>query len=125
MTEKAWDKRVEREEERRAKKKEALKSMGYEFEAPKLKSAKDVVEKSQQALAIPTDGEADAGVPKAIEATRVVDDHTPAAGAAEPTKGPEKDKGSKRKSTRKLDNSALIVKSGSHNSKKSKKVAAA
>ncbi|KAI4273186.1 MAG: hypothetical protein LQ337_004813 [Flavoplaca oasis] len=37
-----WGKRVENERKRRVKKKEALKSIGYEFEPPKLKGPEDV-----------------------------------------------------------------------------------
>jgi nucleolar protein 15 len=42
-SETAWDEQAEREQKRRNEKAEKLKGIGYEFEAPKLKSAKDAV----------------------------------------------------------------------------------
>ena len=75
MTEEAWNKRVEREEARRAKKKEALKSIGYEFESPKVKSANEVVKKKQQSLNTAADGEPTPEKTKTIEAPQFGDDH--------------------------------------------------
>lgn len=64
-----WDSRMEKEEKRRADKKAAMKLMDYEFESPKLKSAKDVLKRGQQALT-KTNGneEEEEEEPKAIEA---------------------------------------------------------
>lgn len=42
LTEQGWENRNEKEEKRRANKAEKLKAIGYEFEAPKLKSAKNI-----------------------------------------------------------------------------------
>jgi nucleolar protein 15 len=44
-SEETWEKRNEKEEERRAEKAEKLKAIGYEFEAPKIKSVKGVLNK--------------------------------------------------------------------------------
>ena len=60
----AWEKQTERERGRRDKKAEKLKAIGYEFEAPKLKSAKGVAKKAEQP-ALVTDGEVEI---KTIEA---------------------------------------------------------
>ncbi|KAF2142419.1 uncharacterized protein K452DRAFT_318062 [Aplosporella prunicola CBS 121167] len=57
-----WDKRVTRESERRKKKEEKLRELGYEFEAPALKSASTVPTKDK-ALPAPAEEEK----PKAIK----------------------------------------------------------
>jgi nucleolar protein 15 len=70
-----WESRKEKEEKRRADKKAAMKLIGYDFENPKLKSAKEVLKKSKQAL-IKTVGdeeeeeEEEEEEPKAIEAPK-------------------------------------------------------
>lgn len=66
-----WELRVAKEEKRRADKKAAMKLMDYDFESPKLKSPKDVLKKSPQALTKPVsddelDGKSDEE-PKKIE----------------------------------------------------------
>jgi nucleolar protein 15 len=61
-SEKAWDERAEREQKRRSEKAEKLKGIGYEFESPKLKSAKDAVKEKVESEA------GDKGDTKAIEA---------------------------------------------------------
>jgi nucleolar protein 15 len=69
MDEAGWTKRIENEEKKRAEKAEKLKAIGYEFKAPKLKSAKDVPKTKRQSLVIATEEDAsDAEEPKAIEA---------------------------------------------------------
>lgn len=73
MNEEAWDKRVEREKVRRAKKKEILKSMGYEFENPRVKSAKEVAKEKEQSLITTTDGKPTQEKTKAIEAPHLGD----------------------------------------------------
>jgi len=45
-SEATWEKRIEKEENRRAEKAEKMKALGYEFEAPKIKSAKNVSKKA-------------------------------------------------------------------------------
>jgi nucleolar protein 15 len=74
MTEEGWNKRIEREENRRADKKAALKLMGYDFESPKLKSVKDALKKSQQSLLATTGDEPDQEELKAIEASEELED---------------------------------------------------
>jgi len=65
-SEEVWEKRIEKEDTRRTQKAEKLKALGYEFEAPKIKSAKGVGKKP---LAITEIEEAsDDEEPKAIEA---------------------------------------------------------
>jgi nucleolar protein 15 len=61
-SEKAWDEQAEREQKRRNEKAEKLKGIGYEFEGPKLKSAKDAVKEYVEIEAGDKDN------PKAIEA---------------------------------------------------------
>jgi nucleolar protein 15 len=73
MTEAGWNKRVEKEEIRRANKQAAMKLMDYEFEIPKLKSATDVAQKNQELLAITAGGGSDHEDTKAIEAPTPVD----------------------------------------------------
>lgn len=73
MTAAGWESRMEKEEKRRADKKAAMKLMGYDFESPKLKSAKDVLKKSQQALTKPASDESDEEEPTTIEAPEKVE----------------------------------------------------
>lgn len=51
-TEKVWDDRVVREEEKRTKKAAKLLEIGYEFEAPKLKSAKGLAQEHVEPPAV-------------------------------------------------------------------------
>ncbi|CAG8949492.1 hypothetical protein HYFRA_00007722 [Hymenoscyphus fraxineus] len=51
-SEKVWDARVERAEERRNKKAAKLLEIGYQFEAPKLKSAKGLAQEHLEAPAV-------------------------------------------------------------------------
>lgn len=97
MTAEAWDRRVQREEERRAKKEEALKSMGYEFQAPKLKSAKEIELPQQEALPAPATTDANEEEPKRIEAPVV--GAKPAADKAKASKPTTKKSKKTRKST--------------------------
>lgn len=46
-SEEAWEKRIEREQKRREKKAEKMKAIGYELEAPAIKSAKGVSKKEK------------------------------------------------------------------------------
>jgi nucleolar protein 15 len=68
MTVAGWERRLEKEEKRRAEKKSAMKLMDYDFESPKLKSAKEVSKKSQQQLTTATGNESGEEEPKLIEA---------------------------------------------------------
>jgi nucleolar protein 15 len=70
-----WEMRVAKEEKRRADKKATMKLMDYDFESPKLKSPKDVLKKSQQALMKPvsddeSDEKSDEKEPKKVEAPK-------------------------------------------------------
>ncbi|KAI9734798.1 MAG: hypothetical protein M1818_006785 [Claussenomyces sp. TS43310] len=67
-TEAQWERRNLREQEKRIKKAEKMKELGYEFDAPKLKSAKDVPKHKRQPLLALAEVEAEAEEPKAIEA---------------------------------------------------------
>ncbi len=51
-SEEVWNARIKREEERRTKKAEILKEIGYDFEGPKLKPAESIVRKVDGAVAI-------------------------------------------------------------------------
>jgi nucleolar protein 15 len=73
MTVTGWNSRTEKEEKRRADKKAAMKLMGYDFESPKLKSAKEVLKKSQQALTKPAGDEPDEEKPQTVEALKKVE----------------------------------------------------
>lgn len=69
-SEATWEKRIEKEENRRVEKAEKMKALGYEFEAPKIKSAKNVAKKpAEQPAAIANGDEA-----KAIEAEPAVEE---------------------------------------------------
>lgn len=83
LDEAGWEKRNEKEEKRRIEAAEKTKPLGYGFESPKLKSAKDVPKtKRVDPLTITAEAEAEAeSEPKAIEAAPV----EPA--VAEPSKG--------------------------------------
>lgn len=83
MPEEAWNKRIEKEEVRRAKKKEALKSMGYEFESPKVKSAKEMAKTNEQSLIAAVDDKLTREETKAIEAPYEANDHVSGMGAVE------------------------------------------
>lgn len=67
-TEAQWEKRIENEETRRAEKAEKMKAIGYEFEAPQIKSAKGVAKKP---AALPANVEDET---KAIEPAPVVEE---------------------------------------------------
>lgn len=66
-TEAVWDKRIEAEEKKRAEKAEKLKAIGYEFDAPKIKSAKGVAKQ----IEVPALTEKEDTEVKAIEAAPV------------------------------------------------------
>lgn len=53
-SETTWDKRIEREEKRREEKAKKLKEIGYEFEAPKIRSTKGVAKKGGEVPALPS-----------------------------------------------------------------------
>ncbi|KAH8821190.1 hypothetical protein F5884DRAFT_766904 [Xylogone sp. PMI_703] len=56
--ESTWDKRIEREKKRRDEKAKKLKEIGYEFEAPEIRSTKGVAKKSDEVGALPPTDEA-------------------------------------------------------------------
>jgi len=86
-SEEVWDAKAAKEEKKRAEKAEKLKSIGYEFKAPKIKSAKGVakpsliVEETKPVVTIPVVEEV-----KVVESVSVVE---------EPSKSKKKDKKSK------------------------------
>lgn len=87
-----WESKVSRESRRRSGRLEKLKaSMGYEFEAPALKSASAAVADAKKALALEDKEE-----PKAIEAPPVVDE-SPAAAEPEAEAEAEKTNGATTK----------------------------
>lgn len=63
-SEETWAKRIELEEKKRAAKAEKLKSMGYEFDSPQIKSAKGVAKEHVVIPAVDANGESE---PLAIE----------------------------------------------------------
>lgn len=73
-SEATWEKRIEKEQTRRVEKAEKMKALGYEFEAPEIKSAKNVakkpVEQPTEEPAAISNGEET----KAIEAAPVVEE---------------------------------------------------
>ena len=73
MTVTGWESRMKKEEKRRADKKAAMNLMDYHFESPKLKSAKEVLKKRQQALTKSVADESDDEEPKTIEAPKKVE----------------------------------------------------
>lgn len=56
-SEATWEKRIEKEENRRAEKAERMMSIGYEFAAPKIKSAKNVAKKPAEQASVISNGE--------------------------------------------------------------------
>ena len=70
----SWESRKEKEEKRRADKKAAMKLIDYDFESPKLKSAKEVLKKSKQAVVETVGKEGEDEEPKAIEASEGMED---------------------------------------------------
>ncbi|KAL8334669.1 hypothetical protein RB598_009091 [Gaeumannomyces tritici] len=87
-----WENKVSRESRRRSGRLEKLKaSMGYEFEAPALKSASTVIADAKKAPALEDKEE-----PKAIEAPPVVDE-SPAAAEPEAEAEAEKTNGASTK----------------------------
>lgn len=69
-SEATWEKRIEKEEKRRAEKAEKMKKLGYEFDAPKIKSAQNVAKKTEPALVLNVEEDET----KAIEAAPVVEE---------------------------------------------------
>jgi nucleolar protein 15 len=69
-TEAQWEKRTATEIARREAKQEKMKEIGYTFEAPKLKSAKDVPKTKRQSLILAVEADASDDEPKAIEVSK-------------------------------------------------------
>lgn len=107
-TEKVWDERVGREEEKRSKKAAKLLEIGYEFEAPKLKSAKGL---AQEHVEPPTVIEAEIEVEAEVIKEDVVD--VKEAPVVEPTTK-SKSKSNKRKAPEEatIVDDAIIAKTG-------------
>lgn len=60
MDRETWDKRIEREEKKRKSKEEKLREMGYEYQAPAIKTSSKVPKKSQ------AEAKTEAEAPKAL-----------------------------------------------------------
>lgn len=71
-SEETWDERVEREEQRRENKASKMKSIGYEFAAPKIKTTKQITRKEKAPLTLADQEEAED--PKPIEAAPAIED---------------------------------------------------
>jgi nucleolar protein 15 len=69
--EEAWDKRIEREEQRREEKADKLKAIGYEFKASKVKTTKQITKKDKPLIALAA--EEQANTPKVIDSVPAVD----------------------------------------------------
>lgn len=93
MDEAAWTKRIEAEETRRAEKAEKLKAIGYEFKAPKIKSAKDVPKSKRQPTVKAVQETMIVEEPKAVEAAPIVEEEAP----KEPAKKSNKRKAAETK----------------------------
>lgn len=93
-SEETWEARGKREQERRDKKAEKLKAIGYEFDAPKIKSAKGVSKKVKP-VPEPIGKEDEA---KAIEAAPASDDEMKSIEAAPVADGSNKPKKKNKKS---------------------------
>lgn len=91
-SEKVWDTRADKEQKRRDEKAEKLKKIGYEFDSPKIKSAKNVSSK-RKAVQQSTNGE---GEMMAIEA----------APDAEESSEPKKKKKKKAKAVKEVEGGA-------------------
>lgn len=89
-TESQWERRNAKELEKRQKKVEKMKELGYEFNAPELKSAKDVPKQQRQPLLVTADQENSDEEPKAIEAAAPeVVESSPAAKKQKKRKAPD------------------------------------
>ncbi|KIN06654.1 hypothetical protein OIDMADRAFT_17416 [Oidiodendron maius Zn] len=93
-SEATWEKRIEKEENRRAEKAQKMKALGYEFESPKIKSAKNVSKKPVEQLT-----EEPAAVTSGGEETKAADEVSPVVGQNEPKekKGKKEEKEKKQK----------------------------
>ena len=81
LDEAGWEKRNETETKRREEKKEKLKAIGYEFEAPKLKSAKGIPKRPREKVVVEVEAETEekeVEEPKAVEEPKVVEVVKPA-----------------------------------------------
>ncbi|KAI9829698.1 MAG: hypothetical protein M1838_005879 [Thelocarpon superellum] len=102
-TREAWDKKVEMEMQKREKKRDKLKAIGYDFEAPALKRV-DAVPVGEAPAEIPPAGESAADAETLIEAVQTTAGNAPPAvleeievvkGKAKQGKRPKKSKGGK------------------------------
>ena len=93
-SEATWEKRIEKEENRRAEKAQKMKALGYEFESPKIKSAKHVSKKPVEQLT-----EEPAAVTNGGEETKAADEVSLVVGQNEPKgkKGKKEEKEKKQK----------------------------
>ncbi|KFY08847.1 hypothetical protein V492_05851 [Pseudogymnoascus sp. VKM F-4246] len=101
LDEAGWEKRNAAETKRREEKKEKLKAIGYEFEAPKLKSAKGMPKRSREKVVIDVEPEVEekeveVEEPKVVEPVKVAEPvkeskrKAEAAEAEEPSKKKQK-----------------------------------
>jgi nucleolar protein 15 len=105
-TEEVWENRIEAEEKKRAAKAEKLKKIGYEFDAPKIKSAKGVAKQVET----PALTEKDDTEVKAIEAAPISGDSSK----------PKQDKTVKTPKAVTNTTAAVLATEGSKKAKKSK-----
>jgi nucleolar protein 15 len=104
-SEKVWEERIEREKERRDKKAEKLKAIGYEFNSPEIKSAKGVSKKEKPVLEL-ADKE---GETEAIEAAPAAKNKMKAINAALITEESSKPKKKKKSKAGKKSEGAAAV----------------
>jgi nucleolar protein 15 len=71
VSEEKWDQRVEREEQRRKERADKMKAIGYEFDAPKVKTTKQITRQEKPSLVLAD--EKDAEKPAAIEPAPAVE----------------------------------------------------
>ena len=120
-SEEQWEQRIELEQERRTKKAEKLKAIGYEFDAPEIKSAKGV-SKNRKPVPELTEKEADT---EAVEAAPADEEDTKAIDTAPTTEESSKPKKNKKKSkANKEDASVAAVEEASKVKKEEVPVAA-
>jgi nucleolar protein 15 len=94
-SEEAWEKRIEREQKRREKKAEKMKAIGYELEAPAIKSAKGVSKKDKPVPELADKESETAAVSTAEEGTKTIIEAAPGTDSSKPKKKNKKSKAAK------------------------------
>lgn len=93
-SEEAWEKRIEREQKRREKKAEKMKAIGYELEAPAIKSAKGVSKKGKPVPELADKESETAAVSTTEEGTKTIE-AAPGTDSSKPKKKNKKSKAAK------------------------------